>query len=105
MVDPPTISIGTPDEYAFWVARYRSFLAELGVREDEIQQIDARYNYRNNRITIYRLPDPADELSVTETISHETLHALLYQTGEGRAARRIDLVAKPPGNSERSGGV
>lgn len=103
-VEHPEISIGTPDEYAFWVSRLRAFLVERGADADELEQVDARYNYKANRITLYRLANASDVRSVADTISHEFLHALLYQMGERYAARAIDLVGKPVGNPARWGG-
>jgi hypothetical protein len=83
----------------------RNFLVGLGADADELARVDARYNYKENRITLYRLADPAHEGSVTETLSHETLHALLYQMGEGFAARMIDMIGKPVGHLDRIGGI
>jgi len=88
-----------------WVARLQEFLIELGAGADDFKQVDARYNYKDNRISLYRLADPSNELSSVDTISHEFLHGLLYQMGEHGAARRIDLVGKPPGNRARIGGI
>ncbi|MCI4348731.1 MAG: hypothetical protein L3J93_00715 [Thermoplasmata archaeon] len=104
-VGHPGIAIGSPKEYAVWMARLRRFLVERGVSPDEIEQVDARYNYGSNRITLYRLPRPGDGASIAETISHEFLHALLFQLGESWAARAIDLVGKPVGNPARIGGI
>jgi hypothetical protein len=102
---PPTVTVGTSKEYAQWESRLRGLWAELGAKPDDLKQVDARFNYRENKITLYRLPDPSDELSVAETLSHEFLHAILYQWGEQRAARLIDLVGKQPGNPTRVGGI
>jgi hypothetical protein len=104
-VDPPSISVGNPKEYAFWVSRLRRFLEHRGIQPDELEQVDARYNFRANRIVLYRLADPSSELSVAETIDHEILHALLDQLGERRAARAIDLISRPVGHSMRVGGI
>jgi hypothetical protein len=104
-VESPTITVGSPKEYAIWETRLRQFLAELGADANNFKQVDARYNYKSNRITLYRLSDPSDELSVAETISHEFLHAVLFQMGEHSAARLIDLVGKPARNSGRIGGI
>ena len=104
-VDSPSITVGTPKEYVCWAARLRGFFAELGANPDNFKPVDARYNYRANRITIYRLANPADELSIVDTISHEFLHGLLYQLGEQGAARLIDLVGRPAGNPSRIGGI
>ncbi|MCI4364529.1 MAG: hypothetical protein L3K10_00470 [Thermoplasmata archaeon] len=104
-MEHPRIVVGTPREYAYWIARLRRFLAERGASADDLEQLDARINYKGNRITLYRLSNPAEDGSVAETISHEVLHALFYQMGEYRAAREIDLVAKPARSTERIGGI
>jgi hypothetical protein len=104
-VEPPSISVGTAREYAYWESRLRKFLTEFRGRESVLERVDARYNYRENRITLYRLATPTDDLSVAETISHEMIHALLFQMGEQFAARAIDLVGKPVGNVSRTGGI
>lgn len=101
----PTVSIGTPAEYAYWEARLRRYLVSMGASADALERVDARYNYRENRITLYRLADPSNSGSVADTLSHELLHALLYQMGEEYAARAIDLVGKPVGNPARIGGI
>jgi hypothetical protein len=101
----PRISVGTPKEYAYWESRIRKFLVRQGTRPDELDRVDARYNFKENRVILYRLARGSDEWSVSETISHELLHALLDQLGERYAARAIDLVAKPVGNPARVGGV
>jgi len=103
--DQPSITVGTPQEIAFWAARLRKFLMELGADAGDFKQVDARYNYKGNRITLYRLANPSDELSVADTISHEFLHGLLYQIGEHTAARLIDMVGRPAGNPSRIGGI
>jgi hypothetical protein len=87
------------------VNRLRSAVEARGGSPDSIEQINARYNYRSNQITIYRLPDPTNPLSIAETLSHEFLHAVLYWTGERMAARLIDIVGLPVGITERSGGI
>jgi hypothetical protein len=104
-VEHPTVTVGTVAEYTYWLARLRRFLNEGGAGPDAIEQVDARYNYRSNQITLYNLIDPSDPWSVGETISHEFLHALLYQWGEDRAARQIDLVARSPKSGQRIGGI
>jgi hypothetical protein len=104
-VEPPTISVGTAQEYAHWVSELRKFLAGIGADARAFERVDARYNYKENRIVLYRLADPADETSVAETISHETLHALLYQMGERFSARTIDLIGKPVRSPARTGGI
>jgi hypothetical protein len=105
LVDQPTFTVGKLEEYSYWLGRLRRFLEKRGAAPDAIAQVDARYNYRANRVTLYNLIDPADPLSVVETISHEYLHALLYHTGEEWAARQIDLVARSPRSGERIGGI
>lgn len=105
LVTPPTLSVGTPREYDEWVTRLREAYSADGRSPESIEQIDARYNYRANRITLYRLPEPTDPLSITQTLSHEFLHALLYWTGERMAARMLDLVSRPVGGPERVGGI
>lgn len=103
-MEHPRVSIGTPEEYAYWKSRLTEFLVDRGGEADNLERVDARLNYKGNRLTLYQLADPANEISVADTISHEILHALLYQMGELRAARLIDLVGKPAGNPERIGG-
>jgi hypothetical protein len=105
VIDRPDVSIGTRQEYAEWISRLREAFQRSGGSPDAIEQVDARYNYSSNRITLYRMPDPFDPLSISQTPSHEFLRALLYWSGERTAARMIDLVAKPVGSSERVGGV
>ncbi len=104
-MEPPTISVGTPAEYAHWESEVRRFLTEMGTDANVLERVDARYNYKDNRITLYRLANPSHEGSVTDTISHEVLHALLFQMGEHFAARAIDLVGKRVGNAARTGGI
>jgi hypothetical protein len=104
-VEHPGISVGTPQEYLHWLSEWRKTLQSMGADPNALERIDARYNYRRNRITLYRLDDPRDEVSVADTLSHELLHAVLFQMGERWAARMIDLVAKPPGNADRAGGI
>ena len=104
-MEQPSISVGTPEEYAYWVSRLRKFLGERGGDADALERLDARINYKGNRITLYRLADPSNERSVADTIAHELLHTLLYQMGEYRAAREIDLVGKPVGSAARVGGI
>jgi|HubBroStandDraft_1064217.scaffolds.fasta_scaffold585120_2 hypothetical protein len=101
----PTMAVGTPQEYALWVARLRKFLTNLGGSADNLEQVDARFNYRENRITLYLLSDPTNEWSVAETLSHEYLHSILFQMGEPYAARALDLVSKPVRGGERRGGI
>jgi hypothetical protein len=104
-MEHPSVRIGTPEEYAYWKARLTSFVVDRGGEADELEQVDARLNYKANQITLYRLSNPLDERSVGDTISHEILHALLYQMEELRAARLIDWVGKPVGNPARVGGI
>jgi hypothetical protein len=104
-MEHPRVSVGTPEEYAYWKSRLAEAIRERTGKVDELEQVDARMNYRANRITLYRLPRPDDELSIAETLSHELLHALLYQLGEVWAARLIDFVGKPVGNAARVGGI
>jgi hypothetical protein len=105
VVARPGVSIGTAQEYSEWVKRLREAAVSRGGSPDSIEQINARYNYRANQITLYRLPDSTNPLSISETLSHEFLHALLYWTGERMAARLIDIVGLPAGTSERTGGI
>jgi hypothetical protein len=104
-LEAPTIRVGPPHEYALWLDRLRVFLTNIGANADDIEQVDARYNYEENRITLYRLSHASEELSVAETLSHEYLHALLYQMGEQGAARSLDLISKPVRSGKRIGGV
>jgi hypothetical protein len=104
-VESPSVTVGTAEEYAFWLSQLKALLTELGGDPSQLERVNARYNYSGNRITIYRLADPDDERSVADTLSHELLHAVLYQMGERRAARGIDLVGKPVGNPLRIGGI
>jgi hypothetical protein len=101
----PSVSVGTPKEYAVWAARGRAFLAEMGRSPDSLERVDAAINYRRNHITLFRLQDPARELSVADTLAHEWLHAVLDELGEGRAARELDRVVRPVGDPGRTGGV
>jgi hypothetical protein len=105
LLEQPTIAIGTAKEYAYWEVRVRQFLHERGAPPDELERVDARYNFSDRRITLYRLANPSQELSVAETISHEMIHALLDQMGEHLAARAVDLVGKPVGHPARTGGI
>jgi hypothetical protein len=100
----PTISVGSPTEYARGESRAREYLREYQIDPDQLLRVDARIDYRGNRITLFRLQDPRDPLSVGDTISHEVLHALLDQAGEWLAARTLDLVCKPVGDPDRRGG-
>jgi hypothetical protein len=104
-MEHPTVSVGTAQEYSQWEARLRQLFADRGYDPEELVRVDARLHYRENRLTLYRLADPGDELSAAETLSHEVLHSLLYQMGEGRAARLIDRVGKPVGHPARTGGI
>jgi hypothetical protein len=104
-VEPPSIRVGSPQEYARWESELRKFLVRMGRDPSNLERVDARYHYQTNQITLYHLADPSNELSVADTISHELLHAMLFQTGEGWAARAIDLVGAPVGNPRRAGGI
>ena len=104
-MEPPKVTVGNPAEYRYWEARVRRFLEGRRKSTIVLERVDARYNYRENRITLYHLADPSDERSVADTLSHEYLHALLYQIGEEWAAHAIDLIGKPVGNPARAGGI
>ncbi|MGA7924305.1 MAG: hypothetical protein WCA77_10060 [Thermoplasmata archaeon] len=101
----PSIQIGSRAEYLAWESRARSFLRELGRDPSSLERVDATFNYRANRVLIFNLPDPAQELSIGETISHEILHAVLEQMGERWAARSLDQIVKPVGRPDRVGGL
>ena len=105
LLQPPTISVGTAKEYAYWEVRVRRFLDQRGASPGQLERVDARYNFSDRRITLYRLADPSNDWSVAETISHEMIHALLDQMGEHYAARAIDIVGKPVGHPGRRGGI
>jgi len=104
-MEPPIVSVGSRAEYAYWEARLRRLYEQWGARGREFERVDARYNYRTNRITLYQLADPHEERSVADTLSHEILHAVLFQEGERDAARAIDLVGRPVGDPTRRGGI
>ncbi len=104
-MEHPTIAIARPEEAAYWATRLGEFLRTRGGEADALERIDTRLDYRANRVTLYGLPDPANELSVADAISHEILHALLYQLEELGAARRMDLVSTPAGDARRAGGL
>jgi hypothetical protein len=104
-VETPAIRVGTPEEYAHWEAELRTFLTGMGRDPSNLERVDARYHYNTNQITLYHLANPSDEFSVADTISHEVLHALLYQMGERLAARAIDWAGAPVGNPRRAGGI
>jgi hypothetical protein len=101
----PTISAGTPAEYARGEARAREYLREYQIDPEQLVRVDARFDYLSNRIILFRLQEPGNELSVGDTVSHEILHALLDQEGEWLAARTLDLVCKPVGDPDRRGGL
>jgi hypothetical protein len=105
LIEPPGVSVGSPKEYATWMARLGRLWTSAGLPVTDLERIDARYNYGTNRITLYALRDPTDEWSVAETISHEFLHALLYQMGEEGAARQLDFVARAARSPDRRGGI
>src|SRR5579863_6220448 len=100
-MDAPSIEVGSPTEYAEWVARAREYLREFRRDPDQLDYVDARFGYRSNRITLLRLQDPHRELSVSDTLSHEVLHSLLDQLGERYAARTLDMVCRPVGHPLR----
>ncbi len=104
-MEHPRVSVGTPAEHAYWSARLSAFLRDRGGEADELEQVNARLDYKDNRITLYRLADPSEERSVADTISHEVLHAVLYQMDELRAARTLDLAERRLGDPERTGGL
>ncbi len=97
--------MGRPAEYAYWKERARRFLAESGRDPSTLRRTDATIHYASNRVILFRLADPRHEGSVGETLSHETLHALLDQLGEPLAARRLDRIAAPVGSRRRAGGL
>lgn len=104
-MEPPAIHVGTREEYQRWAAKAEAFLAENSVCPDQLERVDSTINYRANLILLFNLQDPASELSVADTLAHELLHALLDQLGERRAARTLDLVARPVLERDRRGGV
>ena len=104
-MEPPAVGIGTREEYELLNDRARSLLRAEGISPDQLERVDARFNYRSNRITLFHLQDSCDATSVADTISHELLHALLDQAGERHAARLIDLVCRPVGDPDRRGGL
>lgn len=104
-MEHPTVSVGTPEEHAYWATRFETFLRDRGGEADARGRILARLDYAENRMTLYGLPDARDERSAADTVSHELLHALFYQLDELRAARTVDLVARPPDDPGRVGGI
>lgn len=101
----PRIEIGSPSEYEAWNERARSFLREQGRDPESLDRTDATINYARNRVLLFHLADPKDELSVAGTLEHEVLHSLLEQMGERWGARSLDLVAKEAGDPVRTGGL
>lgn len=101
----PRVELGSDAEYRYWNARAREYLRESGRDPAALERTDATINYAQNRVILFRLADPDDELSVAGTVSHEVLHAVLDQLGEGGAARSLDSVARPAGRADRIGGV
>lgn len=104
-VVPPRLRVGSPAEYARWTARARLFLRQSGNDPGTLERVAATFNYASNRVLLFHLPDPRNELSIADTLAHEFLHSLLDQLGERAAARRLDGVAAPVGDPERRGGV
>ena len=104
-MEHPRVSVGTPEEHAYWSARRTTFLRDRGGEANELEEVNARLDYKGNRITLFRLADPSEERSVADTISHEVLHALLYQMDELRAARTLDVAERRLGDPERNGGL
>jgi hypothetical protein len=101
----PRVEVGSPREYEFWNERARAYLREAGRSPRSLERTDATINYAQNRVILFNLPDPQDELSIGETLAHEVLHSFLEQTGERYAARTLDAVAKGVGDSRRTGGL
>ena len=42
----PSITVGTPREYALWESPLRKFLVSMGRDANSLERADARYNYR-----------------------------------------------------------
>jgi hypothetical protein len=101
----PLVEIGSSRDYRYWNARAREYLRESGRDPATLDRTDATINYDRNRVLLFNLPDPRNELSVGETFSHEVVHALLEQLGERWAARSLDAIARPAGAPDRIGGV
>jgi hypothetical protein len=97
--------VGTTADYRKYEDRARRYLQELGRDPASLDRVAATINYRENRVLLFGLPDPSEELSVVDTLAHELLHAILDQLGEGWAARRLDEVVRPVGRADRVGGV
>ena len=104
-MEHPAVSAGTPADHDYWATRFDTFLRDRGGEADARGRVLARLDYAENRMTLYRLPDARDERSAADTVSHELLHALLYQLDELRAARTVDLVARPADDPRRVGGL
>ena len=101
----PRIDLGSTRAYRYWTARAREYLRESGRDPAALDRTDATINYAQNRMILFHLADPRNELSVAETVSHEVIHALLEQLGERGAARALDSVARSVGRVDRAGGV
>ncbi|MFZ1024072.1 MAG: hypothetical protein WAN87_08050 [Thermoplasmata archaeon] len=101
----PLVRIGTRREYLDWVTRARIYLREFGKDPTSLERVDAAFNYAQNRILLFNLPDGHRELSVAETLSHEILHSLFDQMYERWAARALDQIATPVGDPNRVGGI
>ncbi len=101
----PFIKIGSRREYLAWETRARTYLQELGGNPETLDRVDATFNYARNRVLLFNLPEPARDLSIAETVSHEILHSLLEQLRERWAARTLDRVARPVGSADRAGGI
>jgi len=99
------VSVGSPEEYRRSTALARQYLRENKVDPSQLERVDAVLNYSRNQITLFNLADPANELSVAETLSHESIHSLLDQVGEIWAARTLDRVTKHVRDPARRGGI
>jgi hypothetical protein len=101
----PEVGAGSPTDYRRYEARARELLEVAGRPPDDLERVDAAFNYSKNRITLFNLQEPGRELSVADTLSHEWLHAVLDRLGEWRAARLLDAVVRPVGDADRRGGL
>lgn len=97
--------MGSRAEYAAWIRRAERFLRENGDDPASLDRVDATVNYRSNRVILFALADPRDDLSATETLAHEVVHALLEYLGERWAARTLDRIARRVGDPGRTGGI
>jgi hypothetical protein len=77
----------------------------MGKDPTSLDRVDATFSYSANRILLFNLPDEHRALSVAETLSHEILHSLFEQMGERWAARALDQIAAPVGDTNRIGGI